>query len=79
MRMIFGLLGILLTLFVVMQLVKTQTATLVPAPAQPVPTVPEEALPTLQGNPQQMQEQYRQALDAALKTGQQQMDAADKP
>ena len=64
MRMMFGLLGLVLTLFVVMQLVKTQTA-----PEVPVATPPADAPSTPQGNPKQMQEQYQQALDGALKQG----------
>jgi hypothetical protein len=80
MRVIFGLLGLVLTLFVVLQLVKTQTATTAPAAVQP--TVVERSdvnLPVLQGNPKQVQEQYQQALDDALKAGQQRLDAAEKP
>ena len=74
MRMMFGLLGLVLTLFVVMQLVKTQTA-----PVVPVVTPPADAPSTPQGNPKQMQEQYQQALDGALKAGQARNEAADKP
>ena len=76
----FGLLGLVLTLFVVMQLVKTQTATPAPAPVQPTVVAPSDVnLPMLQGNPKQVQEQYQQALDDALKAGQQRLDAAQKP
>ncbi|MEX1168455.1 MAG: hypothetical protein WEK74_16570 [Hydrogenophaga sp.] len=80
MRMMLGLIGVLLTMLVVAQLVKTQTATEVPAPVQPPQSAPDgTTLPVLQGNPQQVQEQVQQALDAALKAGQQRMDAAEKP
>ena len=80
MRVIFGLLGLVLTLFVVMQLVKTQTATVAPAAVLPSGSAPPHgAQPVLQGNPKQMQEQYQQALDDALKAGQQRIDAAEKP
>lgn len=74
MRMMFGLLGLVLTLFVVVQLVKTQTATVAPAGVSPAgaPAKP-------QGNPKQVQEQYQQALDGALKAGQARNEAADKP
>jgi len=76
----FGLLGLVLTLFVVMQLVKTQTATTAPAPVQPTVVAPSDVnLPMLQGNPKQMQEQYQQALDDELKAGQRRLEAAEKP
>jgi len=76
----FGLLGLVLTLFVVMQLVKTQTATTAPAPVQPTAVTPSDVyLPVPQGNPRQVQEQYQQALDDALKAGQQRLEAAEKP
>jgi len=75
----FGLLGLVLTLFVVMQLVKIQTATTAPAPVQPTGVAPSDVnLPVLQGNPKQVQEQYQQALDDALKAGHQRLDAAEK-
>lgn len=80
MRVMFGLLGLVLTLLVVMQLVKIQTATTEPAPVQPAVVAPSDVnLPMLQGNPKQVQEQYQQALDDALKAGQQRLDAAEKP
>jgi hypothetical protein len=80
MRVMFGLLGLVLTLFVVMQLVKVQTASTAPAPVQPTVVAPSSAdLPVLQGNPKQVQEQYQQALDDALKAGQQRLEAAEKP
>jgi len=80
MRVMFGLLGLVLTLFVVMQLVKTQTASTAPAPVQPTGVTPADVnLPVPQGNPKQVQEQYQQALDDALKAGQQRLDAAEKP
>lgn len=80
MRVMLGLLGLVLTLFVVMQLVKTQTATTAPVS----PRVAEDGLsaaesPALQGNPKQVQEQYQQSLDDALKASQQRLDAAEKP
>lgn len=80
MRVMFGLLGLVLTLFVVVQLVKIQTATTAPAPVQPMVAAPSGVnLPVPQGNPKQVQEQYQQALDDALKAGQQRLDAAEKP
>ena len=80
MRVMFGLLGLVLTLFVVTQLVKTQTATTAPAPVQPMVVAPSDVnLPVPQGNPKQVQEQYQRALDDALKAGQQRLEAADKP
>jgi hypothetical protein len=80
MRVIFGLLGLLLTLFVVMQLVKTRIATSAPVPTGEVLTTPSDAeRPVLQGNPKQMQEQYQRALDDAMKAGQKRLDAAEKP
>ena len=80
MRVMFGLLGLVLTLFVVMQLVKTQTATTAPAPVQPTVVAPSDVnLPMLQGNPKQMQEQYQQALDDELKAGQRRLEGAEKP
>lgn len=80
MRLTFGLLGLVLTLFVVMQLVKTQTATTAPVSprvAEEAPSATEPPAP--QGNPRQVQEQYQQSLDNALKAGQQRLDAAEKP
>ncbi len=80
MRVMFGLLGLVVTLFVVVQLVKTQTATLAPAPVRPADaSLPNAGLPAPQGNPKQVQEQYQQALDAALKAGQARNEAAEKP
>lgn len=80
MRVIFGLLGIVLTLFVVVQLVKIQTTTLAPATARPAEsTQPNATLPIPQGNPKQVQEQYQQSLDGALKAGQERNEAAEKP
>jgi hypothetical protein len=80
MRVMFGLLGLVLALFVVMQLVKTQTATTAPARVQPTVVAPSGVdLPVPQGNPKQVQEQYQQALDDALKAGQQRLEAAEKP
>ena len=80
MRMIFGLLGLVLTLLVVMQLVKTQTATTAPVLVPPTVVAPSAVnLPMLQGNPKQMQEQYQQALDDGLKAGQQRLEAPEKP
>jgi hypothetical protein len=80
MRVMLGLLGLVLTLFVVMQLVKTQTATTAPAHVQSTVVAPSDVnLPMLQGHPKQVQEQYQQALDDALKAGQQRLDAAEKP
>lgn len=78
MRVIFGLLGLVLTLFVVMQLVKTQTATVAPVPVRAVDSAqPNVSAP--QGNPKQVQEQYQQALEGALKAGQARNEAAEKP
>jgi hypothetical protein len=80
MRVMFGLLGFVLTLFLVTQLVKTQTATTATIPAHAAERTPSDAgLPALQGNPKQVQEQYQRALDDALKAGQQRLDAAEKP
>jgi len=80
MRVMFGLLGLVLTLFVVMQLVKTQTATTAPTAVQPMAVTPSDVdLPVLQGNPKQVQEQYQRALDDALKAEQQRLEAAEKP
>lgn len=77
MRMIFGLLGLVLTLFVVMQLVKVQTATTKPAPARAAEAAPPDT--RLPGSSPQVQEQYQGALDDALSAGQKRLDAADKP
>jgi hypothetical protein len=78
MRVILGCLGLVLALFVVMQLVKTQTTPL--APVRPPGAAPVAGdPPALQGRPQQVQDQYRQALDDALKAGQQRMESAEKP
>lgn len=80
MRVMYGLLGLVLTLFVVVQLVKIQTATTVPVPAGASEKTPSDAgSPALQGNPKQVQEQYQQSLDDALKAGQKRLDAAEKP
>ena len=79
MRVMFGLLGLVVTLLVVVQLVKTQTATSAPALVRPTVAPSDVNLPTLQGNPKQVQEQYQQALDDALKAGQQRLEAAEKP
>lgn len=79
MRVVFGLLGLVLTLFVVMQLVKSQTATTAPSRVQPTVAPSDVSVPMPQGNPKQVQEQYQQALDDALKAGQQRLEAAEKP
>ncbi len=80
MRVMFGLLGLVVTLFLVMQLVKMQTATLAPAPVRPTDaSLPNANPPAPQGNPKQVQEQYQQALDGALKAGQARNEAAEKP
>lgn len=80
MRVMFGLMGLLLTLFFVMHLVKTRVGTSAPVPAGEAETAPSDAeRPVLQGNPKQMQEQYQRALDDAIKAGQKRLDAAEKP
>lgn len=75
--MMFGLLGLVLTLLVVMQLVKIQTATTKPAPPRAAEAAPSDT--KLPGSSPQVQEQYQGALDDALSAGQKRLDAADKP
>lgn len=77
MRVIFGLLGLVLTLFVVMQLVKIQTTTTKFAPARAAEAMPPDT--RLQGSSPQVQEQYQGALNDALSAGQKRLDVADKP
>jgi xanthine dehydrogenase molybdopterin-binding subunit B len=77
MRVIFGLLSLVLTLFVVMQLVKIQATTTKPVPARAAEAAPPNT--RLQGSSQQVQEQYQGALDDALSAGQKRLDAADQP
>ncbi len=77
MRVIFGLLGLVLTLFVVMQLVKIQTTTTKFTPARAVEATPPDT--RLQGSSPQVQEQYQGALNDALSAGQKMLDAVDKP
>jgi hypothetical protein len=80
MRMTFGLLGLVLTLFVVVQLVRTQTAATAPVPVDAAEMAPPDAgLPAPQANPKQVPEQYQRALDDALKAGQQRLVATEKP
>ena len=66
MRAIFGVLSLLLVLAVVGLLVKKQLASTqqaVPALMLPAPTNPEA---TVQQQSQQIQQQYKQAIDAAM-------------
>jgi hypothetical protein len=80
MRVMFGLPGLVLTLFVVIQLVKIQTATTAPAPVQPtVVALFGVDLPAPQGNFKRVYGQHQQALHDAPKAGQQRLDAAEKP
>ena len=80
MRVMFGLLGLVVTLFLVMQLVKMQTATLAPAPVRPTDaSLPNANPPAPQGNPKQVQEQYQQALDGALKAATPQLTSTIRP
>jgi len=79
MRVMFGLPGLVLTLFVVVQLVKIQTSA--PAPVWPPVAAPSdrELPPALQGNPKQVQGQHQRVLNSALKAVRQRLETAQKP
>ncbi len=75
MRSIFGVLGLLLVLALVALLVKQQlvsTRQAIPALTGPVPTssgaapAPTTPAGTVQAQSQQIQQQYKQAIDAAM-------------
>ena len=75
MRAIFGVLSLLLVLAVVGLLVKKQlvsTRQAIPALALPAPTpagaepMPTKPVGTVQAQSQQIQQQYKQAIDAAM-------------
>ena len=65
MMRVFGLLGLVLALVIVGLLVKKQLGTTV---APVLPSVPGQAAPAAApaGNPRQVQEQFKQSLDAAM-------------
>ena len=86
MRAVFGILGLLLVLVIVGFVARKQlAATRQAVPALAVPAV--EGAPSLAVNPdasvkaqsQQIQQQYRQALDAAMQQARPGPDASDKP
>jgi hypothetical protein len=78
MRVMFGLPGLVLTLFVVVQLVKIQTSA--PAPVWPPVAAPSDReLPALQGNSKQVQGQHQRVLNSALKVVRQRLETAQKP
>ena len=63
---VFGLVGLLLALVIVGLLVKKQLGTLAGPPAAPAAaSAPGIAAPAA-GNPRQVQEQFKQSLDAAM-------------
>jgi hypothetical protein len=78
MRVMFGLPGLVLTLFVVIKLVKIQTSA--PAPVWPPVAAPSDReLPALQGNSKQVQGQHQRVLNSALKAVRQRLETAQKP
>jgi hypothetical protein len=80
MRVMFGLPGLVLTLFVVIKLVKIQTPAPAPAPVWPPVAAPSDReLPALQGNSKQVQGQHQRVLNSALKVVRQRLETAQKP
>lgn len=78
----FGLLSLVLALFVVMQLVNTQTKTPPDSAVRAAPSVADPSAPQRMAPPPPTPSApaaYQRSLDAAQQAGQQRLDAADQP
>lgn len=66
MRSLFSLVGLLMVLAVIGWLAKTQLSRGAASPRVPMVSSPVDAAPVLSGSPNDVQQQYRKALEDAL-------------